>query len=681
MSGIGSVFNIAKNALLTQRYALDVTSHNISNVSTEGYTRQSSIINAKDAAPYGGFLFGTGVEINEIYRNTNSFIETRLQDGKTDLSSMSEQELYMNVMETIFNETSEMSLSNQIADFWNAWNDVSNNPSGIPERQLLSDYSELLSEGFKNVFYDLEALDTELGNSIDSGIQKINEILVEIADLNQQIIVVEIQGNGNDLRDQRNLLVTELSEYIDINSYEYEDGNLTVTTGQGHILVSRSDSYTLEFDGNDVNWQNSAGVGVAITDTVNGGKLGGWLEMRDKIIPKFNADINELAKTNIWEINKIHSQGIGLNGFTSVTGTYETTSNTGELGTVNSGLDFYDGITDGSFKIWLYDPTGTVVGATDITVDADTTSIEDLASAINSVSIGSENALNSIISDGKLHIEVDTGSGYSGYTFAFSDDTSNALAALGINTFFEGSSSNDISVNDTIILDKNFVSAALINNNVGSPVGSAGNTSTGIITSAGPYTGSSDAIYEIEITTDGTTFQWRKDGGSWSADTSIAASPSIGSEGVAATFNGNFIAGDTFTINVQESTSTYGGFSPGDNTNSLAVVDLQYQDIAIKQWTYERGEIPLFADVTGSTMDDYLHMLVGSVGIKSQSIQRESEYKGVIVNELQAIRDNFSGVSIDEEMTNIIKYQHAYSAAAKLITTAEEMLETLLNTI
>ena len=680
MTGIGLVLNIAKDALLAQQYALDVVSHNISNVNTDGYSKQTAVISAKDAAPYAGFTFGTGVALTEIIRNSNTFIEKRLQQGQSDLMAMSEKEVYMEVMESIFNESSSSSLSNLFTDFWNSWNDLANNPSGMSERSILTENGVLLAQSFRDLKNDLVDLTQEIDNSIQAGVENINELLSQIADLNNHILLLESSGNANDLRDRRNTLVTELAEYMDINTYESEDGNLTVTTGRGYTLVSRGDIYPLEFFGGDIIWKSSVTAEINITDTISGGRIGGWLEMRDEIIPEYSSNLDELAKSTIWEINKIHSQGVGLEGFTSVTGTYSVLNSNEEIGTIDSGLDFYDKMTDGSFKIWLYDSDGEVVGSTTIAVDADVTTLEGLASTIENASTGGEDALTSIIKNGKLYIGIDSAS-HSGYSFAFSDDTSNVLAALGINTFFSGDDATVMEVNESIISDKNFIAAGTISNNVGPALAASTNTSTGIITTVGPYTGDDDATYEIQITTDGSTFQWRKDGGTWSGDIAIAGSPSLGGEGVTVTFNGTFVAGDTFTIDVIQSSDTYGAFAAGDNTNALALADLQYQNVTVKEWTYTSEEGGTSKDVTGLTIDEYLHMLVSSIGIKSQSIQREKEYKELIQDQVSETRDSISAVSLDEEMTDLIKFQQAYSAAAKLITVSDEMLDTVLNTV
>jgi flagellar hook-associated protein 1 len=676
MSGIGLVLNVAKDALLSQQYAIDVTSHNIANVDTEGYSRQTAILNAKQAAPYGGFIFGRGVELTDIVRNTNAFLEKRLQNGQSDLNSVSEQSTYMSVIESVFNENSDQSLSTQLDNFWGSWNDLANNPSGIPERNTLAQNATLLSQTFNSLSNDLDKTSNDINNTIKAGVVSINKILTQIADINSQITAIETDGNANDLRDQRNQLLTELSKYVDVSSYEYADGNLVVSTGNGFPLVSRNDTYPLSYDGGKIKWQSSVSTQIDITDTINGGKMGGWLQMRDHVIPEYKANLDELAKSIIWEVNSIHSQGVGLDGFSSTTGTYAVSDPDAALGSASSGLAYSDKITDGSFKLWLYDSTGAVVGSTSVPVDADTTTMNSLSTRITGLSIGGTDALNAEVKDGKLYIGVDAA--HSGYSFAFSDDTSNALAALGINTFFQSSGSRDMAVNKSILNDKSNIAAAKINNNVGPAIGDGSNISTGIITTDGPYTGAADGTYELEVTGPA-TFQWRKDGGTWTTGVAMG-SPAALAEGVSVNFNGAFSVGDTYSINVTEQTGSYGKFASGDNTNTLAIADLQDQNVTIKEWSYD-GATPTSHDGNNATMDEYLHSFVSSIGIKSKSVQREEQYKQTIQDQLTTTRDNISGVSLDEEMANLIKFQQAYTAAAKLITTSQEMLSDLLNSV
>ncbi len=577
MGGLGAVLDIAKGALLTQKYAIDVVSHNIANVNTPGYTRQAPLLEAKDAQRLGGVMLGRGVEITDVVQLSNDFVETRLRDRKSDLAAMEEKEVYLSVLEGIFNEQTGLPLSAQLADFWNAWHDLSNNPSGTTERNILYERGLLLAQSFKDVAYDLNQLEREINISLEAGVERINELLDQIATLSVQIIDVGVTGNANDLRDQRNTLLNELSQYLDIVALEHEDGNVTVSTRKGHILVSKADTYPLSLKSGEIEWQGSGGIQVVITDTILGGKMGGWLDMRDGIVPQYRADLDELAKSIIWEVNQIHAQGVGTRAFSSLTGTNAAANSTEEMGTIESGLDFYDAISDGSFEFWLYDDTGAVVGSTTINIVKNTTTLDALAASITAIHAN----VTANVSGGKLQI---TAAG--NYRFAFRNDTSGVLAGLGINSFFAGSDASGMGVNSVLGAAKEFIAAARVD----------------------PATGV---------------------------------------------------------------------FASGDNANAIALANLQYQNVTVKHWSYLRGSTATSEDAS-ATLENHLQSFVGSIGIESQSVQRAREYNEIIVEELNQTRDSISAVSLDEELTNLIQYQHAYTAAAKLITTADEMLQVLM---
>jgi len=565
MSGIALLLNTAKGALMAQQFAMDVVSHNVANVNTPDYTRQVAVLQAMRPAPYEGMTIGRGVNVTSVQRNADAFIENRLQQRQSDLSATSEQELYMKVLEGIFNENSGRSLTGQMADFWNAWNDVANNPSGDAERSALFERGALLCQAFRDISADLDQVHRELNLSLNAGVGSINEITKKIAGLNEQIVAMSATGDANDLLDQRQHLVNELSKYLDISYYVSSDNTMTVTTRKGNVLVSKAENYSLDFDGSSVLWESSGGANVDITDTIGGGKMGGWLELRDTILPEYNDKLDLLCSSLISEVNNIHAQGVGLERMTDVTGTYGATAPGAAF--QSSGLDFQDRITNGSFNFWVYDTTGNVVdlggpgGSLQVAVDPTTTTLNGLQSTLNGVA----NITANVTADGKLEIQ-----GAPGYSFAFSNDTSGVLSALGINTFFAGSSASNMSMNSALAADKNLIAAGR--------VGANGETAA------------------------------------------------------------------------------------GDNSNAMDMAGLQYRD----------------ASGLNDTLDNYLASLEGSIGIKSQSIRRSKEYNNVILSQLKQTRDNISGVSLDEEMTDLIKYQHAYAAAAKLISAADEMYQTLL---
>lgn len=587
MSSLGLVWSIAKDALAAQRYGMDVTAHNIANVGTAGYSRQIPVYETKDAMLKNNLVFGRGVDVSQVIRKTDQFIESQLRQQQANLIYSEEMELYGKVLEGIFNESSGSSVSAMLSDFWNMFQDISNNPTGLPERSAFFEHSLLLSGKINSLDANLTQMKNDLTGSMSLGINKINEITAQLANLNNHVVGMET-GNrmANDFRDKRNTLLTELAEYIDVKSFEQDNGALTVVSARGCVLVQDVDSYALDLGGisaGRVMWQGSGVGSVDMTDYISGGKLGGSLDMRDEIIEKYQLDLNAFAQEFIWAVNQQHSQGVGLAAFSSVTGDYPSTSAVDAVGTVNSGLAFYDKIVDGSFTLWLYDVTGNVVGGTVITIDADVTPLSDADALTNDI-VSQLNVidanLSATVNNNRLEI---TAAG--GYTFAFSDDSSKVLAALGINNFFVGTGAGDMDVSARIGSDMNLVAAGRVN-------------------------------------------------------------------------------GD-------------GTFSLGNNSTALAISDLQHATMVISRWTCDRIGGNTAGNVT-TGIEDYYHSLAGSVGITVSGISSAKAYNELMVSKISEIRNSVSGVSLDEEMANLMQYQHAYVAASKLISTADEMLQTLL---
>lgn len=346
-------------------------------------------------------------------------------------------------------------------------------------------------------------------------------------------------------------------------------------------MVEGADGYQLELDGTSVKWQGSGTHEVDITDDISTGKLGGWLEMRDEIVAKYRQDVTELASEFIWMVNQQHSQGIGLTSYSLLTGSYSASDTAAAVSSSTSGLDYYDKISTGTFRVYVYDATGALANAANITVTAGVTTMNSIAAAISAVDPDITATVNG---SGQLVISTTNS-----HTFAFSNDTSNALAALGVNTFFTGATGGGVGVNTQIGSNKDFIAAAQIS--------------------------------------------------------------------------------DTAT----------GAYATGDNTNALSMADKQYTSTSILEWTYDRINGNTSASVT-STMEDYFNSLVGGLGVKASSVSASSDFHEVMVQELTTLRESISSVNLDEEMTDLIKFQHAYAAASRLIGAADEMLQELLST-
>jgi flagellar hook-associated protein 1 FlgK len=593
MSGLGLVLTIAKDALTAQQYGVFVTGQNIANVNTPGYSKQSAVQEARRPAPYGGVYVGRGVETTAIERASDQLIENRVMQQKSDLYSYEEMENYMLAMEGLFNESSGISLSSMFADFWNLWHDLSNNPSGSSERIALYENGDMIAEQFNAVDDSLLQLSTDLTNAMRAGVGRINAITESIAALNNEIVGIETIASANDLKDQRNVLAGELSEYMDIKIFEQSDGSFTIISqAKGVVLVEGNASYEIELDGTAVEWKGSGGNDVDITDNISTGKLGGWLEMRDEIVAKYRQDISELASEFIWMVNQQHSQGVGLKLIqpgNSVTGTYTTTTTLEDLD-YGSAADGYVDYT-GTLNLWIGDANGENLNQVAIDLDfagGDITaasSLADLRDSINAqiAAAGYAGDVTAALSASGDAVVFTAGADD---TFGFSSDTSNLLAALGINTFFSGGSAGGIEVNTVIGSDTDYIAAAQI-----------------------------------------------------------------------------------------DSTGSYGA---GDNTNALAMVDKQYSSTDILRWTYDRinGNT---AATENATIEDYYHAMVGALGIQSSSISRGRSFNEVMVQELTVLRETISSVSLDEEMTELVKYQQAFSAASKLFIAADEMFQELLD--
>jgi flagellar hook-associated protein 1 FlgK len=337
MGGMGLVFNIAKDALIAQRYSMDVTAHNIANVDTPGYSRQDPVMEARTSTPIKGLNFGTGADIEAITRNSDQLLENRLMKQKSSLLSSEEMASYLRVLEGVFNENTETSISALLSDFWNQWHEISINPDGPSERMALHEQGTLLSEQFLLLNEEMSQMVVDLTKSVSAGIGKVNQITAEIAETNRQIAGLELDQPAGDLRDKRNTLISELSGYLDVTTFEQTNGTLTVISAKGAILVQDSSSYDLALggvDGDRVMWQSSGSTTIDITDHITNGSINGWLDMRDEVIAEARLDLDAMVKEFIWMVNGQHSQGVGVKLFEpgmTLTGSYQTGTDLGDL--------------------------------------------------------------------------------------------------------------------------------------------------------------------------------------------------------------------------------------------------------------------------------------------------------------------------------------------------------------
>jgi flagellar hook-associated protein 1 FlgK len=290
MGGLSSALNIAKNALLAFQTATQVISHNISNVNNESYCRQKVVQTTYPPSLSAGGVIGSGVKIETIKRYFDNFLERNINLKKTEYGLFSAEESGMTILESLFNETQESGLSQVLRNFWKAWQNLANYPENLSARAQVVENGKLIAEAMKTKFEGLKDLVNQIGLKLKTIAERINKIAQEIADLNMQITAQEAgKHTANDLRDQRDKLIGELSQIASIQYFETKEGACNVILGKGLNLVTLNHTWKLEISGTDVYWVGSEGEKIPLTSKeVSSGELGGWLRLLEQLSDEYN---------------------------------------------------------------------------------------------------------------------------------------------------------------------------------------------------------------------------------------------------------------------------------------------------------------------------------------------------------------------------------------------------------
>ncbi|MEM9414897.1 MAG: flagellar hook-associated protein FlgK [Planctomycetota bacterium] len=470
--GLNTSLQIGASGLLTSQAAIQATGNNLSNLATEGYHRTDAGLAAARATEIqNGIFVGQGVQLQAMGRVVDEALEARLRGAVSDQAgSLSMQNLFSEI-EAIENELSSVDLSTRLGTFFNAWSDLANNPQDLSLRTLiveeagtLTDYIQDMRGQFANM---QQRIDDRIGNAADT----INGILDRIASLNDSITLQEggTGGEATGLRDQRDLLLTELSEYMDISTVPQASGGLDVYVGSMPVVLN-GQSRGIVVQSQAVNGQLETTVRIAADNSpldVHSGELGGLVDFRGSALEEAIDVLDTFTSTLIFEINRLHSQSSGLVNHSQVWGTEAVTDTTAILDRPEAGLNFTP--VHGSFEVHVTQVSTGQRVTTTIYVDldgidaagnstrvllppSDDTTLDSLTADIDDI----DNIHAAIGPDGRLHIEGDS----SDFQFSFSDDTSGVLAALGINTFFRGSDAFDVAVHTEMVGDPRFVAGA-----------------------------------------------------------------------------------------------------------------------------------------------------------------------------------------------------------------------------
>lgn len=577
MSNLMHIFSSGVSGLFASQAGIDVTGHNIANVNTEGYSRQRVALTTENPTMDGSLVFGRGVDIKAVERIYDDTLAGSIRNETSDMKFYETIQQSLSKVEIYFNELEDGSgLGEAMQDYFDAWSDLANtapdqSDEALIKRETLIDKASILSEKIQSSYQSLQDQKDESNYNITQYIDEINSTAKNISDLNKNIAIMEAGGGtANDLRDQREVLLNNLSEMANITVNERQSGQVAVYIG-GNALVDEGKVFSLQAvktsdtsDDVSILWGTSSqsqGL-VDITSSITKGQIGGELYSRDNLLDGYMEDLNTLATSLIQETNRMHSVGQGTNRLTQVSSsngvanpTYSFSEQAGELPLQ---------VNAGTLRISVYNEAGDKVDDYDIEIDPKTDSMNSIINKISNAD-GNPNGgpIQASISINNT-IKITAGSGYD---FTFSEDTSNFLVASGTYGFFAGSDATNIAVSDVIQSNSNFIAAS----------------KTG---------------------------------------------------------------------------------APGDNQNAYDIADIKSSNIVSSM---------------NVTVDEFYAYFSAKIGSDKSKADVYVSTKQQSISDLSLKLEEVKGVSMDEEMTNLMKFQRAFEASSRFITTVDQMLEKLVN--
>ncbi len=321
MPGLFQSLEIGKRALLSHQVNLQTIGHNIANVNTPGYSRQRVRINNSMPEINANGIYGTGIQVDDIRHVRDLFLGQQFQAANKQLGEWGYKRKTLSQVESIINEPTDTALNHLLDTFWDSWSELAVNSDSSNNRKLVITQATQLVNGLKQRAQQLTQLRDATDRDLAAMTEQVNGLTAEIAQLNKQIAASELGGdNANDLRDRRDLLTDELALLVDVNTTEKENGASIVRMG-GMVLVDAASSFEI-----GVNVVNKSGAsthelvwkGTEVNLRNISGQLAGLTESRDEIIPRQLAQLDELAKAIVEQVNAIHSTGYTLNGSTGI---------------------------------------------------------------------------------------------------------------------------------------------------------------------------------------------------------------------------------------------------------------------------------------------------------------------------------------------------------------------------
>jgi len=313
MPGLNTSMNIAVQALMAEQGALDVTTNNISNVNTPGYSRQLAVFQESPTVLEGKVAYGTGVTLEQFQSVRDQMLQLRIYEETAQQGNAQAQLNSLSQIQTTFADPSQ-GIGGALTAFFNSLSQLSTNPTDTNARQQVLIAANNLANAFHQSASALGQVQQQLDQTVPQAVNQINELTAQIAKLNAQ--VAQMQGVGQDpgtTQDQRDQLILQLSQLVDVSVTQTDQG-VTLTTANGVPLVVGGQNFELQSGAASGGMQGVFANGQDITSQIQGGKLGGTIQARDGVIPDLLSQLDTLASQFTTSFNAANQSGFDLSG-------------------------------------------------------------------------------------------------------------------------------------------------------------------------------------------------------------------------------------------------------------------------------------------------------------------------------------------------------------------------------
>jgi len=633
---MGDILNTSISGLLAFQQALTVTSNNVSNAATKGYSVQN--INLKESLGQGtasGYI-GSGVDVQSITRSYDETLANQVRSSNSSYQSFNTLATQASQIDNMLSDT-KTGLTATLQSFVNALQSVSTSPASTAQRQVLLSNAQALTQELKNYQTQIDGYSRNLEQQIGTTVTQINSISKNIASLNAQIAAAE-GGTGqtpNQLMDQRDQLIDQLSQYVNVNAVTGSDGQMNIYMGTGQALVVASSAQQLVAtpDANDasrinVGISNGGNAPIDVTSEITGGSLGGLLVTRSQVLDPTQNALGQIAVGVATVMNQQQAAGMDLTGAAGqpmfAVGPPQalpSSTNTGSSSVTMTRGDISQ-LTSDNYKMTY---SGTAWQLQDTTTGQAVTMTGSGTAADPFVAAGVSIVVNGAPDAGDNYVIQPTADAVSGMSVLLSNPSQIAAASLG-------------------------ASAAA--------AGNTGSARISMPTVTDP-TSWTNGTFTISFT-DPTDYQVTDGSGNVVATAAYSSGSPISFNGETVSVSGIPATGDSFTVGPSSSANT------GDNTNVLAMIAAMSSKI-----------------MSGGTasLGDTANNLVSATGVLTQQAQANASAQQTVNQAATDARNNLSGVNLDEEAAKMLQFQQAYQACAQMIQASNTIFQSLISAI